>query len=251
MSLMDNMVALFRVDAQVRALRGRVDSARRYFDAQERQLAELSSRMAELKARRRQVAAAAGLLENEVATVDERIEKLRKELNTSASNKQYSAVLAEMTTIKENRRGLDEKLLAEMVQAEKLDGDIEALEGEVAERKGVRDVAKAQFDERRAEVAERLAELEVERSVKAAAVPPSELETFDELADMYDGEAMAILNEVDRRRREYACDACHVHVPFETLSQLLGGGSSLVRCSACGRILFLNDELRGAITTKR
>ena len=70
------------------------------------------------------------------------------------------------------------------------------------------------------------------------------------MADAYDGEALGQIEEIDRRHREYACGSCNMHLPFETVASLLGGGDTVGRCAACGRILYLADETRGALAKK-
>ena len=41
-----------------------------------------------------------------------------------------------------------------------------------------------------------------------------------------------------------------MHVPFEQVVVLLGGSGTLVRCTACTRILYLQEETRGALVKK-
>lgn len=250
MSLMESMIALFRVDAQTRALRQRVDSAQRYFNAQERQLKELTEEHDELESRKRQTQATFANFENEAAGLDERIEKLRGELNSTTTNKQYTAVLSEINSLKGQRGGLDEKMLSEMSRIEVLDAELQGLATKIEEREATKSVAAAQLKERQAEVGERLAELEAERERAAAAVPARERELFEELSDQFDGEAMAPLDEIDRRRKEYACGECNMQMPFESVSVLLNADDTLVQCTACGRILYMQDEIRGALAKR-
>ncbi len=250
MTLMESMIALFRVDAQARALRHRVDSAQRYFNAQTRQLNELKAEQEELLSRKRQTQATLGNHENEAAALDERIEKLRGELNSTTTNKQYTAVLTEINSLKEQRGELDEKMLVEMSRVEAIDAELDGLNAKIEEREATRNVAEAQLKERQDEVGERLAELETEREQAAAALPGRELELFEELSDQFDGEAMAPLDEIDRRRKEYACGECNMQMPFESVSVLLNANDTLVQCTACGRILYMQDEIRGALAKR-
>jgi predicted nucleic acid-binding Zn-ribbon protein len=247
MGLMTSLIHLHEVDLQVRGLRSRLDAARRYLDAQEVQLRALAQQSEEIEARRRHKKAAIANLEVEMLGIDERIEKLRDQLNSAATNKLYTALLGELTTLKENRGQVEERLLGEMESLEQSEGHSQQLAEQIAERRKVRDVAGAQLRERQAEIGERLSELESERSQAASSVPSEQLAVFEEMALMYDGEAMAHVEEVDRRHREYACGECHMTLPFEHVSLLLSGADQLVRCTACARILYLQSETRSTL----
>ncbi len=250
MTLMETMLNLFHVDAQVRGLRTRLDVARRYLDAQQRQLDDLETQRRELTTRQKQTQATIGTIEVETKALDERIEKLRNELNNAVTSKQHSAFLTELNNVKAQKAQLEEKMLAEMERIEEIKAHLEKLQAQVAERTKVRDVAKHELDERQAEVGQRLTELEAERATAAAQIPPKELELFDSLCDVYDGEAMAALEEVSKRHREYACAACNMNQPFENVSVLLRGADRIVRCAACGRILYMQDAVRGSLAKK-
>ncbi|MHC4969170.1 MAG: zinc ribbon domain-containing protein [Planctomycetota bacterium] len=248
MSLTEDLVNLFEIDAQVRGLRRRLDSAERYLAAQTRHGDELDAQRLELEARHRQIQAKIANLEGETAALDQRLEKLRNELNTATTNKQYSAVLTELNTAKDARSELEDLVLQEMERIDENQQQRADLEQELAERGRVKALAEEQLQQRHEEVGERLAELEAEREVAATAVPQHALRIFDELAEAYDGEPMSSIEEIDRRHREYACGACRIHIPFQTVSALLSSGDTLVRCTACDRIMYLQDETRGALT---
>ena len=250
MTLNENLLCLFRVEQQVRGLRGRLASAERYLQAQDSKLEELKIQQEELEQRRRQLQATIANVETEGAGLDERMEKLRDELNSASTNKQYTAVLTELNTFKLSRSEIDDRILQEMEQTDRLDEQIGLVQSQAVERGKVRVVAQTKLSERQSDVGQRLAELETEHEEASAIIPGNDLTAFNELAEIYDGEAMAPVEEIDRRHREYACGACYMHMPFEAVSLLLGATPSLVKCSACGRILYLQDELKGTFAKK-
>jgi predicted nucleic acid-binding Zn-ribbon protein len=250
MSLTEDLISLFHIDSNVRGLRHRLESAQRYLDGQDRQLADLKQQHKECEVRRRHVRATVGNLEGEIEVLDERLEKLREELNVATTNKQYTAVLTERNVAKSARAEIEDRVLEEMETIEESGKQLEKIAQETADRQKVRKVAEKQLKQRHDEVGERLAELEVERESAASIIPGAEIMIFNEMAEAYEGEAMSQIEEIDRRNREYACGSCNMHLPFEAVASLLGGGAELVRCTACGRILYLAEETRGALARK-
>lgn len=250
MGLMSNLLSLYQVDAQVRGLRNRLDSAERYRTAQTRQVQELSLEREELLVHKRQVQANIGNLESENSGLDERLEKLRTVLNGASTNKQYTAVLTELNTVKVSRSECDDRILKEMEKIEAIEDQAQKIKGQHAERSQVLELAERELKQRHEDVGQRLAELEAERELVSSTVPAAELKVFNEMGDTYDGEAMAPIEELSRRRREYACGLCNMHIPFESVAALLSANDSLSLCPACGRILYLQEETRGALAKK-
>jgi predicted nucleic acid-binding Zn-ribbon protein len=213
-------------------------------------LNDLLQNQLELQTRRKHLQANIGTLEVEVKSIDDRLEKLRNELNSAPTNKQYAAILNELNIVKASRSGLEDRMLQDMEQVEKIQAQAKDLETQIAERTKVRDLAKAQLEERRNDVGHRLSELEAERETAAAVIPVESLMIFDDLADNFEGEAMAPVEEVDRRHREYACGECNMHLPFELVSILTSRGDTLIRCPSCTRILYMQEEMRGSLAKK-
>jgi len=141
-------------------------------------------------------------------------------------------------------------MLVDMEQVEKIQEQLKGVETQIAERARVRDLAQSQLDERRNDVGHRLSELETERQHAAAVVPAAALTIFEEMADVYEGESMAPVEEIDRRHREYACGECNMHIPFEQVSLLTSRNDSVIRCPSCMRILFMQEEMRGSLAKK-
>lgn len=250
MTLMDQLLSLYRVDAQIRGLRSRLKAAERQIAAQDKQLAALNIQKLEIEKQRRAAQAGAANLETEAKGMDERIERLRSDLNNQSSQKQYAAILNELNGLKAKRTEIDERTLADLERVEALGGELAKLQDGINERLKVRQVSEKELREREAEIADRLDELQRERDASASAIPDVVMTLFSQIADRYEGEAMAPVEELDRRSRDYTCSACNVHLPIETIARLTSSGADVVQCTACSRILYLHEETRGAFARK-
>jgi predicted nucleic acid-binding Zn-ribbon protein len=251
MGLLDNLLTLHRVDAQVRALRTRVDSAQTYFNRQERELALLAKQRTDLETQLKQLKAVVHGFETDQAAAQERVAKLRNELNTSTNPKQYQAILNEMKVLENQKDDVVKRAVEEMTRAEETQKRIDLHAATVAERTKVRDLAKAKLDECLKDVGDRLGELEQERRRAADLIPDRERKVFDRVAEETEGEAMADITIVSLRHREFACGSCNIEVPFETYAKLSSTSDALIQCKACTRILYLSEESRSASSEEK
>lgn len=241
MSLLRNLISLYRVDSQVRALRGRVEAAERYLSIQQGHLSDLEAQLQELQTQLRQLHAQAGNLQNEMRGFDERIAKIRSELNATTNSKQYTILLGGLKTAENQKRDLEEQAKALEEKIGQVKTKIDVVEAQHRERGGLRDGAKGELEQRRSDVSERLAELEAERRRAASAIPATELAIFDRVAQLHEGEAMAQVVTISARHREYACGACNCEIPFESYSRLRGHPDLIVQCMNCQRILHMEQ----------
>lgn len=239
MSLLRNLIALHRVDSQVRALRGRLDSAERYLAGQQRQVVDLETQKGDLAIQLRHLHAQIGNAQNEGRSFDERIAKIRGELNATTNSKQYTMLLGGLKTAENSKRDTEEQEKGLGTKVAEVQARIQALDKQLAERVSLRDRAQVELDERKHDVSDRLSELEAERKKAAEAIPEAQLAVFDQVAHLHEGEAMAAIVTISARHREYACGSCNCEIPFESFSRLKGTSDSIVQCKNCQRILHL------------
>ncbi len=251
MSVIEHLLELHRVDRQVRGLRSRVESAEQYHRVQMNQLEESRGEFEDLQQQCKLAQATAANLETEGSSIDARIEKLREDLKLSATTKQYNTVLEEINTLKTERGQVDEKALAQLESAEGLEGRMEGVQERITERNTLVEAAQADLDERRSEVADRLKELETERAQKTEGIPGHVLEVFDQTADDYEGDTMAEIEEIDRKRLEYNCSSCNVSLPFNLVNTIMSNSDNVHQCEGCMRILYVTEEVRGALVAKK
>ena len=245
---MNNLLTLYKVDRQVRSLRSRVESAEIYLNIQNKQLQEIETQRSENEQQVKQRKSNIALIETETGSIDERVNHLRDELNQAVNDKQYSALLAEVNTLKERRKAYEDEELIEMAAVEELETTASEIGEKFEDRQKVTVVAEKDLQTREKEVAKRLNELETEREHAAEMIPQEALSIFDGIADDFDGEAMASIEVIDLKRHEYSCTCCSLTLPLEAITTMLGNQDSIVSCPSCDRILYLEAETRELMT---
>lgn len=250
MNVTAKLVRLHLVEKNIRGLTERLKQAETYLGAQNGLVQQLDAQRESLRGQLRQVEAALKNDENEAAAFDQRIERLREQMNAAKSNKEYSAFLAEINTLKADKKAVDERQLVSMQKVEDLRKQVAAVEEQRAEREKVRGVAEAERDQRMGEIKGRLEELTRERAAAAEEVPERALKIFDTRVAEGHEDIMAPLEEHDRRNREYCCGSCQVLLPLEKLNGLLGRGE-LTLCTNCGVLLYLEESVRENVSSTR
>ncbi len=196
-------------------------------------LAALEGSLAEVTARRDDVARREKRLEDEVAALTAKAAEVRAVLYSGSVGaiRELQAMEAEIEALNRRRGTLEDELLEAMEEREPLDAEIAALERERhrvdAESAGLRAAvaeAEAALD----------AELEAEadaRTAAAAGLPPDLVGLYEELRARSDGIGAARL--VNGR-----CGGCHLALPATELDRLRRQPhDTLERCDQCGRIL--------------
>lgn len=248
MGVTSKLVALYRVDQQLRGLRSRLNSAENYLKQQDQVLAQLEASRESLSAKRLQAEASEQNDENESNSIEERIKELRDRMNNAQTSKEHSALLTEINTLKADKELIDTRAIQSLDKLEELRAQITTIESDQAERKKMRKVAVKDRDEKKGEIASRVTELEAEREVAVQDVPTSALGIYDDRLALGVEDVMAPVEEQSRRNLEYTCGACFTHLPIEQVSVLLKRGD-VTRCPTCEAILYIETSLRDEITS--
>lgn len=248
MSVTAKLVRLHRVEIQIRGLTERLGQADRYLTAQDDMLAALAKQAEGVKTHLRQAEASVKNDETEAASFEAKIQRLREQMNAAKTNKEYTAFLTEINTLKAEKGKVEERELGLMTKVEEFRAQMAKIEADRAEREKVRGVAKAERDQREAEIRDRLAELKNERTAAAEDVPARALQAFESRITLGHDDIMAPLEEHDRRNREYCCGSCQVLLPLEKLNALIGRGE-LTACTNCGVLLFIEEDVKGNVVS--
>jgi len=167
------------------------------------------------------------------------VNRLRDNLNTVRTNKEYAAVLSQLNNEKADRSRLETRVLELMAavdeQRKTLAAQEESLKAETDRLSNLKD----QLKQAESSFAARLATLEQERERAAGQLNAKTLELFNRISERYDGEVLARVVQVHPRRQEYICEGCNMSLAAERANALLTR-DEVFTCDNCGRILHMD-----------
>ncbi|MGA7992443.1 MAG: C4-type zinc ribbon domain-containing protein [Thermoanaerobaculia bacterium] len=176
-----------------------------------------------------------GVLEDEIADLNEKLKKYQGQLQTVKTNREYGALLNEIDVVKRDVRAREDEILALEEAATAASSELERRnEAFPAEEAGYED----QMKEWRAEQAllsEEIARAEAKAKALRAELDHRLLATFDRLSRVRAGIAIARVDMVGPQTA--ACSVCHVRLRPQLLSDLRLARET-VTCESCKRILY-------------
>lgn len=236
------LVKLLHADRQLRQARQRLEEATRNVRIRERRMNGLREQLQSAQETLRNNQTRGAELDLDLKSRDAHLEKLRAQQLNAQNDKIYKALLVEINTEKVDRAKVEDQALTAMQAIEQ--GQKEA--AELAEQvQG----AQAEVEALHNSLADRVAQLQKEidalqpvRDEAAAEVPPRARETFDRLAERFDGVAMSALGKPNPKREEYICTECNMSLVVDVYNRL-HMRDELAFCPSCQRILYIPDAL--------
>ena len=166
------------------------------------------------------------------------VTRLRDNLNTVRTNKEYAAVLSQLNNEKADVTRLEARAfeLLESVEARKK--TLATQEDSVRQETERLANLQAQMAQGQRSFADRLAGLERQRAAAAARLGRDAIDLFNRISERYDGEVMARVVQIHPRREEFTCDGCNMSLASERANALLTR-DEVITCDNCGRILYI------------
>jgi len=242
MDVTSKLQKVFSIEKLIRGLQSRSQAAERFLAEQDKQLAAIDAKNAQLDQQVKSVTVSSRAAEGEVARLDARMTTLKTQMDSAQTNKEYKAMLTEHSTLKIEKDKFETQVLEALAKIDEIKKQVSELDAQRIERVKVREVALADKKARDAEVAGRLAELRAERSAATADVPQDVLSQFERLLETRGEDAMAPIEELSRKHMEYTCGACQMTLTMNVVTGLVNGGAA-TRCSSCKCFLFIDKEV--------
>ncbi len=241
-SILDALLKLQEVEIQLTELRQRIGAKQHAVRAQEKRIAVHTTELETKRKAMRDRQVEADRLNLDVKSFEDRVAKLRTQLNSAKTNKEYSTLLSEINTHKADSAKVEERTLNLFTELDAAKKIIDQEDARLAdEQTRLAEVRKSARDYEQ-QVADRLKALTSERERAAEAVPEPVLGTFGRVAEKHDGQAMAVVLRTNPRREEFVCSGCNMGVTLQQVNAIISRDEP-VFCNICGRILFLEGSL--------
>ena len=197
------------------------------------ELERLTSAHEERVATAKELANRKRTLEGQVDMLQTKLARLKDQLMTVKTNKEYTAMLHEIQTAEGLIREEEDKILEVMEEMDARDRDLESAEAEMrTQSAGLREVIRTTGDSVPG-LEQQLALLKEEREAVAALVDGELLARYRQIAGARKGVALA-------EARDELCSCCHVRIRPQMYADLLRT-DAILYCDSCSRILFSRE----------
>ena len=211
------------------AMPGRMQDLEQSLARHRADVAKTRDELAELQKQRRK-------MEGDLQAVETKISKYQGQLMEVKTNKEYTAMLHEIETVKEERSGIETRILQAMDSAEGVEKEIRRKEAALAEDQQRVSAGLEKLKQEEQEASDRKGSLEGERSRNEGELQADLVSEFTRVSRMRGGVAVA-------RVVDGMCQGCSVRIQPRVF-QLIRRNEGLLRCDSCKRFLYYIEEKR-------
>ena len=158
-----------------------------------------------------------------------RIDKLTDQLFLVTNNKQYDALTNEIEHLKEQKKGNEDLLIANLEEKENLEKSISDNEASLEELKNDLNVRRNKLDMALSETADEKAALEDSRKKQVTEIDDTTMQVYNKVISARSGIAVVPLSG-------NSCGGCGAALPLQMVSEIRSG--ELHNCQSCGRFVY-------------
>jgi predicted nucleic acid-binding Zn-ribbon protein len=235
------LTRLQQVENRLRTAKAKLARCRRRVQMQDNQLRALQN---ELEAKREEIRLTrvqSDRLELDLKSREEHVSKMRAALNMAKSNKEYSAILTDLNTSKADNSKIESQVLELLKVIEADEAQCREIQKQIDEQQARLGDVRKESDHQSVQYEAEIAKVEVEWKQASGEIPAEALAIFSRVADTYDGEATAFVEQADGRMESYSCGGCFMGLTNESVNQLMTH-DEIIRCGNCSRILLLKES---------
>lgn len=219
---------IYDIQTQLEEKPKEIDVLKQEFELKKTQLKNLEEKLTSLKLARKDH-------ELELQTQEGKIAKAQVQLSEIKTNKEYTAKISEIESIKADMSIIEEKILISFDQADAVNQEIEKEKGVVAQEEKKYLEEKQKVDELIKQIQAEQANLKKQRQELIPTANSNYLMRYEKVLKNKKG--LAIVPVVG-----HTCGGCFMNVTSQKENAILMA-DNLVSCEMCSRILYIEDAL--------
>lgn len=238
--VLDGLVKLQSIENRLRAEKAKLSRCRRNVVIQENLIRSLQNALEAKKEEVQLTRVQFDRLELELKSRDETISKLRASLNSAKTNKEYAAVLTQLNTTKADNSKIETQSLELLKDIEADEAECKDIQKQIDEQKETLEQTRKESETLAGKYQIEIEKIQSEWDGVAQTIPGDSLDKFKRVAETYDGQAVAIIEQQEGSKGAYSCGGCFMGITTESVN-LLMTKDDIIRCPNCTRILVLSS----------
>jgi len=225
----DRLREVQRLAGKISLYNSEIDKHDNKLKMAEAAMEELVAEASPIESRLAQGISIARKLELDVAEVDEKVIKTRKQLDQATQASEFTGLKEQLARFEQEKAAIEENL---MLVLEKIE-ELRSQSKDLAERS---DQARSQFEELRADVEKNTVEYRDEVQSLEGPLQLARDGTDAELLEVFDRLFPSIGATVVVSLEDHTCGGCHLNVSSQVVEKV-HAGAVVVNCPSCSRIL--------------
>jgi len=238
--VLNGLLKLQSVENRLRAEKAKLTRCRRNVIIQENLIRSLQNALEAKKEEAQLTKVQFDRMELELKTKDEIIAKLRASLNIAKTNKEYAAVLTQLNTSKADNSKIETQSLELLKDIEADEAECKDIQKQINEQKETLEQTRKENEILADKYQAEIDNIQSEWDQAAQIIPKDLLEIFKRVAETYDGQAVALIDQQSNKKGAYSCGGCFMGITAESVN-LLMTKDDIIRCPNCTRILVLGN----------
>jgi predicted nucleic acid-binding Zn-ribbon protein len=230
-----NLIALQDLEIKFASLQKQASDIPNKIQSFENELQHIQTAYQEGVAHNKELSNRRRTLEGRVDLNRAKLSRLKDQLMTVKTNKEYTAMLHEIQMAEDQIRGEEDIILEVMEEMENKEKDLKHAEQEMLARSAELQNSIRQTKESAPALESELARLDEEKTLMESRIGAELLTRYRRIAKARKGIALA-------EAKDELCSACHVRIRPQMYAELLRT-EIIHACDSCSRILFSRESL--------
>ena len=230
-----NLIALQDIDQKIAGLQKQISEIPQKIQSFQEELQRLKQAYQNSVIHSQELAKQRRTYEGEVDMMRSRLSKLKDQLMSVKTNKEYTAMLHEIQGAENQIRSEEDKILDIMEEMETLEKELKSSNNMLGIRTAEPQASIQECELSVPALEAGVAKLHEEKALMEARVESELLARYRRIAELKKGIALA-------EAKDELCTACHVRIRPQVYADLLHT-ENIYACDSCSRILFARETL--------